>query len=196
MPQHMDLEKTLSKSEMIAVLKKLVTALEDDEHVQIINHQINLSKNAVFEIEFEEEDGQAELELEFKWNVTDEACQVDGEVVKSSLHPLGYYEIFQGKDEKWYFHLKAANHQIILVSQGYGAKASAEKGIDSVKKNAQESAFELKMSKAHQPYFVLKAHNGEIVGTSQMYKRKIGAQKGVKSVIANAGGEIRVKNKE
>jgi uncharacterized protein len=34
------------------------------------------------------------------------------------------------------FHLKAANGEIIAASQGYETKASAEKGIESVKTNA------------------------------------------------------------
>ncbi len=34
------------------------------------------------------------------------------------------------------FHLKAANGEIIAASQGYDTKASAEKGIESVKTNA------------------------------------------------------------
>ena len=34
------------------------------------------------------------------------------------------------------FHLKAANGQIIAVSQSYGTKESALKGIASIKKNA------------------------------------------------------------
>ncbi|OMH36519.1 YegP family protein [Motiliproteus sp. MSK22-1] len=49
------------------------------------------------------------------------------------------YEIKETTSGKWIFNLKAANHQIILTSQMYKAKASAEKGCDSVKRAAAEA---------------------------------------------------------
>jgi len=38
------------------------------------------------------------------------------------------------------FRLKAANGEVIASSQGYTTKASAQKGIDSVKANASGAA--------------------------------------------------------
>ena len=46
------------------------------------------------------------------------------------------FEIQTNAPDKWRFHLKAANGEIIAVSQSYGTKESAESGIASVKKNA------------------------------------------------------------
>ncbi len=46
------------------------------------------------------------------------------------------FELFKGKDGKFYFHLKAANGEIIAASQGYTTKAHAEMGIASVMDNA------------------------------------------------------------
>jgi uncharacterized protein YegP (UPF0339 family) len=46
------------------------------------------------------------------------------------------FEISKDKSGKCRFHLKAANGEIIAASQGYDTKASAEKGIESVKTNA------------------------------------------------------------
>jgi uncharacterized protein YegP (UPF0339 family) len=46
------------------------------------------------------------------------------------------FEISRDKAGKFRFHLKAANGEIIAASQGYDTKASAEKGIESVKRNA------------------------------------------------------------
>lgn len=48
----------------------------------------------------------------------------------------GKFEISKDKAGKYRFHLRAANGEIIAVSQPYGTKASAEKGIESVKTNA------------------------------------------------------------
>jgi uncharacterized protein len=48
----------------------------------------------------------------------------------------GVFEIMLDVANKFRFHLKAANGEIIAVSQSYGSKESAESGIASVKKNA------------------------------------------------------------
>jgi len=46
------------------------------------------------------------------------------------------FEISKDKAGKFRWHLKAANGEIIAASQAYDTRASAEKGIDSVKTNA------------------------------------------------------------
>ena len=47
----------------------------------------------------------------------------------------GKFEIKKSKDNQFYFNLKAGNGQVILTSEMYKAKASADKGIASVKTN-------------------------------------------------------------
>ena len=42
----------------------------------------------------------------------------------------------QGPRGEFRFHLTAPNGEIIAASQGYEAKASAEKGIEAIKKHA------------------------------------------------------------
>lgn len=44
------------------------------------------------------------------------------------------HDVFEGKSDKWYFNLKAANHQTILPSQGYSSKKGAEAGTSAVKR--------------------------------------------------------------
>ncbi len=46
------------------------------------------------------------------------------------------FEIFKGKDGKYYFRLKAGNGEIIAQSEGYSSKQGAQDGIASVKMNA------------------------------------------------------------
>jgi uncharacterized protein YegP (UPF0339 family) len=46
------------------------------------------------------------------------------------------FEISKDKAGKFRWHLKAANGEIIAASQAYDTRASAEKGIESVKTNA------------------------------------------------------------
>ncbi len=97
------------------------------------------------------------------------------------------FEIKRATDGSFYFHLKAANAQIILASEGYTTKSNAEKGIASVKTNAsQEERYERKMDSQGKPYFVLRASNGQVIGTSQMYSSNQEMENGIASVKTNA----------
>jgi len=49
---------------------------------------------------------------------------------------MGRFEIFNGKNGQFYFHLKAENGEIIAASQGYTTKQSAEHGIEAIKRIA------------------------------------------------------------
>ncbi|MEW1719365.1 DUF1508 domain-containing protein [Streptomyces sp. NPDC093109] len=51
----------------------------------------------------------------------------------------GHFELYQDKAGKHRFRLKAGNGEIIAVGEAYNSKASAEKGIASVKANAAEA---------------------------------------------------------
>lgn len=49
------------------------------------------------------------------------------------------FHVFQGKDRKWYFHLKALNGEIILNSEGYEAKQGAQETITVIKMLAYDA---------------------------------------------------------
>ena len=134
--------------------------------------------------------------------------------VKMSAMPKdteGVFEITSDSAGKFRFHLKAANGQIIAVSQSYGAKESALTGIASIKKNApianivdlttaekpmpesthaagiiQDPVFEIQTNAPDKWRFHLKAANGEIIAVSQSYGTKESAQTGIASVKTNA----------
>ena len=99
----------------------------------------------------------------------------------------GTFEIKRAKDGQFYFNLKARNGEIILTSEMYAAKASAQNGIESVKTNARlDLRFERKTSVRGEPYFVLKAANGEPIGVSEMYSSSSARDNGVESVKHHA----------
>jgi uncharacterized protein len=99
----------------------------------------------------------------------------------------GTFEIKKAKDGEFYFHLKATNGQIILASEMYVAKSSAENGIESVKKNASaDSNYERKDTKNGQYMFNLKAANHQVIGTSETYTTTSARDGGIESVKANA----------
>ena len=49
------------------------------------------------------------------------------------------FEVFRGKvpDNDWYFHLRAANGEIIAASEGYKTKAGAIRGAGAMRRNAE-----------------------------------------------------------
>ena len=49
------------------------------------------------------------------------------------------FEVYADKRGEFRFRLKATNGQIIAVGEGYKAKASCLKGIDSIRRNAPEA---------------------------------------------------------
>lgn len=51
----------------------------------------------------------------------------------------GKFEIRKRKDGQFQFNLKAGNGEIIATSEAYKQKASALKGIESVRKNATDA---------------------------------------------------------
>lgn len=99
----------------------------------------------------------------------------------------GKFELKKAKDGQFMFNLKAPNGQVILTSELYRAKPSAENGIDSVRKNAlREGAFEVKVNTKGEPYFILKATNGQEIGRSEYYSGKAAMENGIESVKKNA----------
>lgn len=59
----------------------------------------------------------------------------------AAKHPK--FEIFVDKAGEYRFRLTARNGEIIAASEGYKAKASAENGIESVRKNAPDAPVEM-----------------------------------------------------
>lgn len=99
----------------------------------------------------------------------------------------GYFEIKNSGSDKFAFNLKAGNHEVILTSQAYASKASAQDGIESVRKNAPDDArYERKTATDGSPYFVLLAANGQTIGKSEMYKSASSMENGIQSVKTNA----------
>lgn len=107
----------------------------------------------------------------------------------------GYFELKKSVSTgDFMFNLKAGNHEVILTSEQYKAKKSAEDGIASVQGNsALDDRFERKTSKRGEPYFNLKAANGQVIGTSEMYSSTSAMEGGVVSVKTN-GPSLTVKD--
>ncbi len=100
----------------------------------------------------------------------------------------GWFELSKSSDGQFRFVLKAGNAEIILTSELYGARASAENGIASVQANSgEDSRYERKQASNGKEFFNLKAANHQVIGTSQMYASAQGRDAGIASVKANGG---------
>jgi len=96
------------------------------------------------------------------------------------------YTLLVGRDNEFYFNLKATNGEIILQSEGYESKAGAINGIESVQKHSQlKENYERRESVKGEPYFVLKANNHMVIGRSEMYSSNQAMEKGIASVCKN-----------
>jgi uncharacterized protein len=98
----------------------------------------------------------------------------------------GWFEISKGSSGQFHFVLKAGNGEIVLSSEHYQTKASAEQGIASVRANCEvDERYEKKDSKDGKPFFNLKAANHQVIGTSQMYASTQARDGGIASVKTN-----------
>jgi uncharacterized protein YegP (UPF0339 family) len=101
----------------------------------------------------------------------------------------GTFEVFTDKSGEFRFRLKAGNGQTVLSSQGYGSKASAMKGIESVRNNAaDETRFESTETAGGKFRFTMKAKNNQVIGTSQNYESASGRDNGIAAVARAADG--------
>lgn len=99
----------------------------------------------------------------------------------------GKFDLYKDKAGEYRFRLKASNGQIILVSEAYKARGSAENGIESVRKNGPtDERYERKATKGGKHMFNLKATNGQVIGTSEQYESEASRDAGIESVKKNA----------
>ncbi len=93
------------------------------------------------------------------------------------------FEVFAGKNGKFYFRLKVQSGEIILSSQGYALRSSARRAIQSIRDHASDAAcYVTKKNKAGKTFFNLVARNSKVIGTGQSYASPQGAKKGIEAV--------------
>ncbi|EJG2383971.1 YegP family protein [Raoultella ornithinolytica] len=98
----------------------------------------------------------------------------------------GSFELDKSSNGQYKFVLKAGNGEIILTSELYTTKSSAENGITSVQANSPlGERYDLKDSSNGKFYFNLRAANHQVIGTSQMYASKQSRDTGIASVKTN-----------
>jgi uncharacterized protein YegP (UPF0339 family) len=84
------------------------------------------------------------------------------------------------------FNLIADNGEVILTSETYTAKASAQGGISAVKVNAPLDQRYDRRTSGTQFYFVLSGGNYEVLGTSERYTTQQAREAGIAAVKREA----------
>jgi uncharacterized protein YegP (UPF0339 family) len=88
----------------------------------------------------------------------------------------GKFELKNSKDGQFMFNLKASNGQVILTSELYKTKSSAENGIESVRKNSAREGARLKPMRG-EPYFILSDQRLKL--GSEYYSTKAAMESGL-----------------
>lgn len=95
----------------------------------------------------------------------------------------GKFEVFQGIDNQYYFHLLAGNNEKVLQSEGYTNISGARSGVESVRVNGVDlSNYDVLQATNEEWYFNLIAQNHEIIGTSETYVSRYNAEQGTEVV--------------
>ena len=96
----------------------------------------------------------------------------------------GKFHVRQDAKGEFRFHLVAANGEEIMGSEGYTARASCLKGIESVKHHSLDvDNYERTISASGRCHFNLRAKNGGVIGTSQSYGSSEAMEKGIGAVM-------------
>ena len=102
-----------------------------------------------------------------------------------------FFEIKKTNNGRFQFNLKQSSGEIILTSEIYKQKASAQNGIVSVQKNSRsDEKYSRLKNKNDKLYFTLKAANFQVIGTSQAFLTDDLREKSIKQVKENGSTTI------
>src|SRR5690606_1059877 len=93
-------------------------------------------KKAGSEFHFNLKAGNGEIILTGERYSSKQGCQSGIASVKKNSTDINRYQLLKSENDKFYFTLKAANGEIIGVSELYNSTSARQNGIDSVMKNA------------------------------------------------------------
>jgi uncharacterized protein YegP (UPF0339 family) len=94
------------------------------------------------EFQFNLKAGNGQVILSSEGYSTKSACMNGIDSVRNNAGDDARYDRKESSNGKFYFNLKAANHQVIGSSQMYESEAGRDNGIESVKTNAPDATVE------------------------------------------------------
>lgn len=98
----------------------------------------------------------------------------------------GYFDVSKSKADDFYFVLKSGNGEVVLTSEMYRSRDSANTGIASVQTNsADDFRYERATASDGKFRFNLRAANNQVIGSSQLYATMDSREVGISSVKEN-----------
>ena len=98
----------------------------------------------------------------------------------------GWFDVNKSKADDFYFVLKAGNGEVVLTSEMYKSRDSANVGIASVQTNSgADGHYERAKAADGRFHFNMKAANHQVIGSSQLYATEGSRDAGIKSVQEN-----------
>jgi hypothetical protein len=100
------------------------------------------------------------------------------------------FEVFRSSGS-FYFHLTAANHEVMLASEGYETRMGALGGVLAVLDDGGDlSSYDIREATNGQFYFNIEAGNHEIIATSELYTTRSNAVRAAETVVAIIGDYV------
>lgn len=96
--------------------------------------------------------------------------------------PSAKFEIFAGEDGDFYFRFVAANGELLLVSEGFATRESAESATDAVIEYAPDTRNVEILEGSDGWYFTVRGESGEVIAVSDTYSSKANADRGARTV--------------
>ncbi len=101
---------------------------------------------------------------------------------------IGRFEILQAVNGKFSFRLIASNGAIILSGDFFNSKYEAQKAVEKIRQNANNSDKIIKKTSSNDYYyFVIVDENKKIIAKSEMYATEAGRENGIYSAMRNSG---------
>ena len=98
----------------------------------------------------------------------------------------GWFDVNKSKADEFFFVLKAGNGEVVMTSEMYTSRASADAGIASVQANSDEDFnYERATASDGRFHFNLRAANHQVIGASQMYATRETREVGIDAVKEN-----------
>lgn len=92
------------------------------------------------------------------------------------------FELWQGSQGEFAFHLQAANGEILLYSQTYETRTAALNGLLAVIANGTDEAnYVTKQGQDHQHYVTLRARNHQVIASAEGYATAQSAKRAIRT---------------
>ena len=159
-----EINGTITRHEAASILRNVAHGIESgvleiDSHGEAV--QVTFPDQFDIDVEYEEGDEDREFEIELEWETTDDRASSGGTVEDAHTardadtpsdvdpdafgsttgsNPGAQFELFTDIAGEWRWRLVHRNGNVIATSgEGYTRKHNAEKGLQSVVKNAPDA---------------------------------------------------------